>query len=68
MPSVEPRVTIHLAGYKEIHLVLRFPFRTRHKSLLEQSIVRRYLELNEWGVITPATNAEPLAEPDTVQA
>lgn len=68
VPSVEPRVTIHLASYKEVHLILRFPFRTRQKSLLEQSIVRRYLELNQWGAIPNAAAAKPLTQQDTAQA
>lgn len=56
VPSVDPRVGIHLANAKEIHLILRFPYRARQKSLLEQSILRRYLELNEWHVIPGASS------------
>lgn len=61
VPSIDPRVSVHLASAKEIHLILRFPYRARQKSLLEQSILRRYLELNE-GQVIPAIPTEPVPE------
>lgn len=63
VPSVEPRVGIRLANPKEIHLILRFPYRARQKSLLEQSILRRYLELNE-GHAIPAKPTESVPAPE----
>ncbi len=64
VPSVEPRVSIHLPNHKEIHLILRFPYRTQQKSLLEQTILRRYLELNE-GEVIPGSPALPAEESET---
>lgn len=67
VPSVEPRVSIHLASHKEIHLILRFPYRTRQKSRLEQAILRRYLELNG-GTPIPGRLPAPAAELKTASA
>lgn len=66
VPSVEPRVSMHLANHKEIHLILRFPYRTRQKSLLEQSLLRRYLELNE-GKVIPGALPDPSPELETAR-
>lgn len=41
--SVEPRVQVHVAGPREVHLLLRVPAPVRERGRVEQAVLRSYL-------------------------
>lgn len=44
LPSVEPRVTVHIYDFEEIHIHLRVPSPVHLRGRLEQVVVTRFLE------------------------